>query len=412
MNDHGNTAVLFNLTSTDDDKLSDTSSMPELVSCETGSDHDDDDIENVTDMTQSIQICQPDITLVDTCETNLDDKSEELLEDYASSKIIISAAKKASLGEVSDMIQSLQISQRDNITVPDTHEAKLSENSEVLRKDCASPENVIIASRTSSVGEVSVFPATTNAHRIYYKSLAYLQEEVKFNRNFHGDITYNGQLVCRYFSTSRGCRQGERCRFVHINLGCVFHQMAHQGCVYAESGDCPFSHEPDAVVMAPTLSNCKNFSTCGHSCMFTGSTCLTCFNQTARDRRERVRHQQHERRQDFQDNTLLPPVSPAPPASSFQSFYNPVPTTRSYFPQPIVMQQQERQEQQHQLQISQQPPQYVFTPKPDNYNSWSRLQHQQPHMKRINNHPHIMPPRWIPNGFSGDKHHRRIHKNA
>jgi hypothetical protein len=195
------------------------------------------------------------------------------------------------------------------------------------------PPPHIIAAQAAAPGGVVVYPPTPGAHRPYYKSPGYLREEAKFSRNRSGDVIYDGNVICRYVSTARGCRQRASCRFLHKALGCVFYKMAHQGCVYANSGDCPFSHESDAVVVAPTLANCKNYSECGHSCMFFGSTCLTCFNRSAGERRGRVRQQQHERRETFEPAGAS--LASAPTAASFQSFYQPVPTTRSYFEFPV-----------------------------------------------------------------------------
>lgn len=197
------------------------------------------------------------------------------------------------------------------------------------------PPPHIMAAQAAAPGGIIVYPPTSNAHRPYYKTPGYLREEAKFSRNRSGDVIYDGRIICRYVSTVRGCLKGDSCRFLHKSLGCVYFQMAHQGCIFSTSGDCPFSHESDAVVVAPTLSNCKNYSECGHSCMFLGSTCLTCFNRSARERRGRVRQQQHERRETF--DPVGAPLAPAPTAASFQSFYQPVQTTRSYFEYPTQL---------------------------------------------------------------------------
>ena len=123
-------------------------------------------------------------------------------------------------------------------------------------------------------------------------------ESLRYDRNQINDVTYDGRVICRYYSTLRGCQMGHNCRFLHKKLGCVFFQQATQGCVYKAPNECPFSHHPDAVVMAPDLSACTSPG-CLRSCMHTGSVCLACFEASTCERQERVRLQQRERRNKF-----------------------------------------------------------------------------------------------------------------
>ena len=116
------------------------------------------------------------------------------------------------------------------------------------------------------------------------KSQIYLDEEKKFARNLAGQLTYNGKVVCRYYTTSKGCNKS-RCSFSHIRLGCVFHRLANQGCVFQENfgKECPFSHSPDAVVVSGPLYQCS-VDGCNRSCMHMNSTCIKCFNKNRRTR--------------------------------------------------------------------------------------------------------------------------------
>jgi hypothetical protein len=129
-------------------------------------------------------------------------------------------------------------------------------------------------------------------------SESYRIDKARFSRSSTGDIIYDGKVVCRYFSTQSGCRAGARCTFLHKQLGCVFFQQAKQGCIFEDSGECPFSHDPDVVVVAPDLSDCSTPG-CDRSCMNIGSTCILCFNDNSRQRRDYVRGQQRDRRETF-----------------------------------------------------------------------------------------------------------------
>jgi hypothetical protein len=166
---------------------------------------------------------------------------------------------------------------------------------------------------TSSISGSKDFKVSTVRSKIYMRNMKL------FRRNYNGDITYDGKIVCRYYCTQRGCKAGRRCKFIHKPLGCVFHQQAKQGCSYGNTGDCPFSHDPDDVVVAPDLSECIT-KECQRSCMHSGSTCLLCFNENARKRRTRVRNQQIERRKAFEGAS-----------SSSQNNSEPPFITRSYF---------------------------------------------------------------------------------
>jgi len=139
------------------------------------------------------------------------------------------------------------------------------------------------------------------------RSTKYVAEAKKFGRTGRGDITYEGSIICRYFCTSRGCRSGiGKCRFLHKQLGCVFHQQAKQGCCFGEDGaECPFSHDSDTpVIVSVTLSDCTTEG-CGRSCMHAGSTCLLCFNKSSRDRRDRALLDQRGRRDEFTNSSQL-----------------------------------------------------------------------------------------------------------
>ena len=141
----------------------------------------------------------------------------------------------------------------------------------------------------------------------FTRSTKYRAEAKKFGRTSRGDITYEGSIICRYFCTSRGCRSGiGKCRFLHKQPGCVFHQQAKQGCCFGEDGaECPFSHDPDTpVIMSVTLSDCTTEG-CGRSCMHAGSTCLVCFNKNSRDRRDRALLDQRGRRDNFTNSSQL-----------------------------------------------------------------------------------------------------------
>lgn len=120
------------------------------------------------------------------------------------------------------------------------------------------------------------------------KSEAYLAEEAHYARDDRGNIFYKGDLICRFYCTSRGCKNGILCRFLHIKLGCVFAQQAVQGCCFEDGKECPFSHDPDAVVVAKKLFACSNQG-CDRSCMHENSTCLCCFNNSSRNRRAHLR---------------------------------------------------------------------------------------------------------------------------
>lgn len=168
-------------------------------------------------------------------------------------------------------------------------------------------------------------------------SAKYLSDRARFSRSLSNDILYDNMPVCRYFSTQRGCRAGTRCRFLHKRLGCVFFQQAKQGCVYSDSEQCPFSHDPDTVVMASALVDCAS-TDCNRSCMHAGSTCLLCFNRVNRERRERVRVEQKERRAAFNHiytarNPQQMLTQPYVPVSWQQQNpqHSSVPTQHSYF---------------------------------------------------------------------------------
>lgn len=135
------------------------------------------------------------------------------------------------------------------------------------------------------------------------RSDKYRVESLRYDRNRINDVTYDGRVICRYYSTLKGCHLGQDCRFLHKKLGCVFFQQATQGCVYKAPNECPFSHHPDAVVMAPDLSACTNPG-CSRSCMHAGSVCLACFDASTRERQERVRLQQRERHSRFADGVV------------------------------------------------------------------------------------------------------------
>lgn len=141
-------------------------------------------------------------------------------------------------------------------------------------------------------------PAVASSRNTPTLSAKYIAEKNRFARNQSNDITYDGRVVCRYYSTQRGCRADENCRFLHKELGCVFFQQAKQGCIFEQSGECPFSHDPDVVVMAPDLNDCSTPG-CERSCMNTGSSCIICFNSSSRERRENVKSQQRSRRENF-----------------------------------------------------------------------------------------------------------------
>ena len=116
------------------------------------------------------------------------------------------------------------------------------------------------------------------------KSQLYLDEEKKFARNLAGQLTYSGKVICRYYTTSKGCSK-IKCPFSHIKLGCVFHRLANQGCVFQDNfgKECPFSHSADAVVVSGPLYQCS-VDGCDRSCMHMNSTCIKCFNKNRRTR--------------------------------------------------------------------------------------------------------------------------------
>ncbi len=137
-------------------------------------------------------------------------------------------------------------------------------------------------------------------------SAKYNSELKKFGKTSRGDVTYSGKYICRYFCTTRGCRSGTKCRFLHYKLGCVFHQQAKQKCCYGNDGtDCPFSHDVDVpVIVNVSLSDCSTDG-CDRSCMHPGSTCLLCFNKSTRERRERALAEQRGRREEFLKQTKV-----------------------------------------------------------------------------------------------------------
>ena len=118
------------------------------------------------------------------------------------------------------------------------------------------------------------------------KSEAYLLEERRFSRDRNGKLAlYDGRPFCSFYCTVRGCRSGDACRFAHVRLGCVYNQQAVQGCIYESDSKCPFSHDPDAVVIAAPLHACTAEG-CDRSCMNRDSKCINCFNAVNRARAE------------------------------------------------------------------------------------------------------------------------------
>ena len=117
---------------------------------------------------------------------------------------------------------------------------------------------------------------------MFSKSRVYIEEERKFARNLAGQLTYDGNVVCRYYSTTRGCTKS-RCVFMHVEIGCIFHRSASQGCCFDESSGskCPFSHSPDSVIVCGPLYQCSADG-CTRSCMHMNSTCIKCFNANRR----------------------------------------------------------------------------------------------------------------------------------
>ena len=120
------------------------------------------------------------------------------------------------------------------------------------------------------------------------KSDVYLEEEKHYSRLKSGEIYYRGKQLCKYFSTPAGCRNGSKCTFLHKPLGCVFFRLAAQKCCFGDSGQCPFSHDVNAVVMAGPLHECTNEG-CQRSCMHPNSLCLLCFNDNLKKKRNSVR---------------------------------------------------------------------------------------------------------------------------
>jgi hypothetical protein len=106
-------------------------------------------------------------------------------------------------------------------------------------------------------------------------------EKKHYKKNIDGDILYKGKTVCRFNMTSRGCRNGAKCKFLHIKLACAYHRAAAQGCIYPAE-DCPFSHSDDAVMVSPPVKVCPN---CNANHCF-GSICLRCNTVKTKERRE------------------------------------------------------------------------------------------------------------------------------
>ena len=117
----------------------------------------------------------------------------------------------------------------------------------------------------------------TNAFKPSDKSL---QEAKCFSHDSSNNLMYDGQRVCRFFTTVRGCRNGDLCNYKHVKLGCAYFQKARQSCLYSES-ECPFSHSVDAVVISPDLHLCPKCEV--NDCF--GSVCLRCNNRQTRQRR-------------------------------------------------------------------------------------------------------------------------------
>jgi hypothetical protein len=131
------------------------------------------------------------------------------------------------------------------------------------------------------------------------KSEAYLAEEKNFSRDSRDNLLYKGRPVCRYLNTARGCQLGDRCRFKHIALGCVFNQSSAQGCCFGDEGvGCAFSHDANAIVVAPPLVACLG-NNCTRSCMSTSSVCRRCWNGMARSRRATAQQVTNVRKQTF-----------------------------------------------------------------------------------------------------------------
>lgn len=115
------------------------------------------------------------------------------------------------------------------------------------------------------------------------KSEKYLSEERRFARKLSGTITYDGETICRFFCTPGGCTRPD-CTFKHVKLGCAFHFLAAQKCIYGTEGKfCPFSHDPSSIVVISALYPCSEDG-CNRSCMHVNSMCIMCFNKRKRDR--------------------------------------------------------------------------------------------------------------------------------
>ena len=96
------------------------------------------------------------------------------------------------------------------------------------------------------------------------KSARYIEEEKKYARDLLGNVTYDGRKICRFYCTPTGCLRRD-CAFVHKKLGCAFHGLAKQGCIYGEEGEfCPFSHDLNndviitSVLYPCTETDCKD----------------------------------------------------------------------------------------------------------------------------------------------------------
>ena len=90
----------------------------------------------------------------------------------------------------------------------------------------------------------------------------------------NGSIYYNKRRICRFFNTSRGCRNGDNCSFVHVKLGCAYFFRAIQGCMFP-SEECPFSHSLDSVVLSKAFRLCPTCKV--NECL--GIVCMRCNNE-------------------------------------------------------------------------------------------------------------------------------------